>query len=89
MKILVSVMSMETTWLRIVRITEKIKVMKASDKKYPKARYDCDTNPQVYGFKVGKTYQFRDFGRGVEVFYGDGCSLAMGYNMFNECFTEL
>ena len=63
--------------------------MKANDKKHPKARYDFDTNPQVYGFKVGKIYQFRDFGRGVEVFYGDGCSLAMGYNMFNECFTEL
>ena len=63
--------------------------MKTNDKKYPRARYDFDTNPQVYGFKVGKTYQFRDFGIGVEVFYGDGCSLAMGYNMFNECFTKL
>jgi hypothetical protein len=33
--------------------------------------------------------RLRDFGRGVEVFYDNSCSLAMGYNMFYECFTEL
>ena len=53
--------------------------MKTNNKKYPEARYDFDTNPQVYGFKVGKTYRFRDFGRGIEVFYGDGDSGIM-YN---------
>lgn len=63
--------------------------METNIKKYPKARYDFDDNPQVFGFKIGKTYHYRDFGRGVEVFYGDGGSLAMGHNMFNECFTQL
>lgn len=54
-----------------------------------KAKYISDSNPQVSGFKIGKIYSYRDFWRGVEVFYDDdeSCSLAMGYNMFNECFT--
>lgn len=60
--------------------------------KYPTARYVRDGHPQVFGFKIGKTYQYRDFGRGVEVYYGSGgcgCSLAMGYSMFGACFEEV
>ena len=56
-----------------------------------KAEYIGDNHPQVYGFEVGKIYFYRDFGRGVEVFFSgeNGSSLAMGYNMFYACFEEL
>ncbi len=56
-----------------------------------KAEYIGDNHPQVYGFEVGNVYLYRDFGRGVEVYYSKegGTSLAMGYNMFNACFRDV
>lgn len=55
-----------------------------------KAKF-INENPQVSGFEIGKVYSYRDFGRGVEVFYdeNEACSLAIGYNLFNECFTPV
>ena len=56
-----------------------------------KAEYIGDNHPQVYGFEVGNVYLYRDFGRGVEVYYSKegGTSLAIGYNMFNACFRDV
>ena len=56
-----------------------------------KAKYIGDNHPQVYGFEVGNVYAYRDFGRGVEVYFTgeNGSSLAMGYNMFNACFRGI
>ena len=55
-----------------------------------KAKF-INKNRQVSGFEIGKVYSYRDFGRGVEVFYDedDGMSLVMGYPLFNECFTPV
>lgn len=52
-----------------------------------KAKF-INLNPQVSGFEIGEVYSYRDFGGGVEVFYDEdeACSLAMGYNLFCECF---
>lgn len=56
-----------------------------------KAKYIGDNHPQVYGFEVGNVYLYKDFGRGVEVFFSeeDGDSLVIGYNMFNVCFRDV
>ena len=61
---------------------------KQDNLKIMKAKF-INLNPQVSGFEIGKVYSYREFGGGVEVFYDEdeACSLAMGYNLFCECFT--
>lgn len=57
-----------------------------------KAEYIGDNHPQFFKyFEVGKVYLYRDFGRGVELFFSgeDGSSVTMGYNIFNACFRDV